>query len=67
MGNNVLVTDSYALKINNMANFRQGLKKMKDKESIQTNSSRRNFLKGATGAVVAGVSAVVSIAELSSF
>ncbi|NMU47106.1 twin-arginine translocation signal domain-containing protein, partial [Vibrio parahaemolyticus] len=29
---------------------------MKDKESIQTNSSRRNFLKGATGAVVAGVS-----------
>lgn len=57
MGNNVLVTDSYALKINNMANFRQGLKKMKDKESIQTNSSRRNFLKGATGAVVAGVSA----------
>ncbi|WP_249335117.1 twin-arginine translocation signal domain-containing protein, partial [Vibrio parahaemolyticus] len=39
-----------------MANFRQGLKKMKDKESIQTNSSRRNFLKGATGAVVAGVS-----------
>lgn len=57
MGNNVLVTDSYALKINNMANFQQGLKKMKDKESIQTNSGRRNFLKGATGAVVAGVSA----------
>ncbi|MEF1244579.1 twin-arginine translocation signal domain-containing protein, partial [Vibrio campbellii] len=30
---------------------------MSDKESIQTNRSRRNFLKGATGAVVAGVSA----------
>ncbi|WP_140089911.1 twin-arginine translocation signal domain-containing protein, partial [Vibrio parahaemolyticus] len=26
---------------------------MSDKDSIQTNRSRRNFLKGATGAVVA--------------
>ena len=40
-----------------MANFRQGSKKMSDKDSIQTNRSRRNFLKGATGAVVAGVGA----------
>lgn len=30
---------------------------MSDKDSIQTNRSRRNFLKGATGAVVAGVGA----------
>ncbi len=30
---------------------------MSDKESIKTNRSRRNFLKGATSAVVAGVSA----------
>ncbi len=30
---------------------------MSDKDSMQTNQERRNFLKGATGAVVAGVSA----------
>ncbi|CAE6947068.1 Aminotransferase class-V [Vibrio sp. B1FLJ16] len=30
---------------------------MSNKESTQTDRSRRNFLKGATGAVVAGVSA----------
>jgi selenocysteine lyase/cysteine desulfurase len=30
---------------------------MRNKESTQTDRSRRNFLKGATGAVVAGVSA----------